>query len=43
MYTIIDTHTGLQVSTAKSLRAALNACERRNQAYGAVRYTYRFA
>ncbi len=42
MYAIVDTHTGYTVGTAKSLSGALRAAERRNQQYGAVRFTYRF-
>ena len=42
MYIIIDTQTQQHVGTAKALRAASAAFERRNQAYGAVRYVYRF-
>lgn len=41
MYEIIDTRTGAVVGTAKNVRAARNACDRRDNAYGAVRYTYR--
>ncbi len=42
MYAIVDTRTGYTVGTAKSLNSALRAAERRNQQYGAVRFTYRF-
>ncbi len=42
MYAIIDTHTGYTVGTAKTLKSALRAAERRNQQYGAVRFTHRF-
>lgn len=42
MYAIIDAKTQQQVGTAKNLKAASKSCERRNQAYGAVRFIYKF-
>lgn len=42
MYAIIDTRTGYRVGTAKNLKSALRAAERRNQQYGGVRFTHRF-
>lgn len=42
MYAVIDTRTGNQVATTKTLNSALRAAERRNQQYGAVRFTHRF-
>jgi hypothetical protein len=41
LYSIIDTKTGRQVATAKSLKSALRMIDRREQEYGASRYTYR--
>lgn len=41
MYNIIDTQTGKIVATAKTLSGALRACDRRDNAYGAVRYVAR--
>lgn len=41
MYEIIDTHTGYVVGKAKTLRSALRTIDRRDNAYGAYRYTWR--
>jgi hypothetical protein len=41
LYSIIDTQTGRPVATAKSLKAALRMVDRRDQANGGSRYTYR--
>jgi hypothetical protein len=39
-YEIIDCHTGKVVARTKTLGGALRACDRRDQAYGAVRYRH---
>jgi hypothetical protein len=41
MYEIIDKHTGCVVGKASTLRAASRAVDRRDNAYGAYRYTHR--
>jgi hypothetical protein len=41
LYSIIDTRTGRQVATAKTLKDALRMVDRRDQAAGGSRYTYR--
>jgi len=40
-YLIIDTRTGATVGTAKSLKAAMQSVDRRDNAYGGYRYTYK--
>lgn len=40
-YEIIDSHTGLVVGTAKSLKAATRSVDRRDNAYGAYRFRAR--
>lgn len=40
-YEIIDCQTGRVVGHAKTLRGALRSCDRRDAAYGAVRYRHR--
>ena len=40
-YQIIDSHTQKVVTTVKGLTAAMNAVDRRDNAYGAYRYTHR--
>ena len=41
MYEIVDRHTGNVVGKAKTLRAALRSVDRRDNAYGAYRYSHR--
>lgn len=41
MYEIIDRHTGQVVGTAKTVKGARASVDRRDNAYGAYRYTYR--
>jgi hypothetical protein len=43
MYDIIDRHTGCIVGHAKTLSGARRAVDRRDNAYGAYRYTFRLA
>ena len=43
MYNIIDRHTGCIVGQAKTLAGARRAVDRRDNAYGAYRYTFRAA
>lgn len=40
-YEIVDRHTKAVVGKAKSLRAAMNSVNRRDNAYGAYRYFHR--
>jgi hypothetical protein len=40
-YLIIDTRTGATVGTAKSLKAARQSVDRRDNAYGGYRYAYK--
>lgn len=41
MFEIVDRQTGKTVATVKSLGAAIRSIDRRDNAYGAYRYTYR--
>lgn len=41
MYEIIDTHTKQVVGRCKTLRSAIRSVDRRDNAYGAYRYTHR--
>lgn len=37
-YLIVDGHTGAVVGKAKTRKAARRSCDRRDNAYGAIRY-----
>jgi hypothetical protein len=41
MYQIIDGQTGEQVKVCKTLRSASRACDKLDNDYGAVRYSFR--
>lgn len=41
MYQLIDTRSGAVVGTYETLRAVSRAADRKDAAYGAVRYTWR--
>lgn len=43
VWLVIDTHTKAIVGACKTLRQASRSCDRRDLAYGAIRYTYRRA
>jgi hypothetical protein len=43
VWLVIDLHTKCIVASCKTRKAASRSCDRRDLAYGAIRYTYRRA